>query len=97
MANKFNGFFNSVAAGALNPKGNLGDYQHAARLFTDNNHALAPKTKFLYHVFFDINPTAASIIPTINAQKINEMGMLVKSADLPVILHKLKLKRNIIV
>jgi len=83
MANKFNSLFDSIAGGALNPKGNLGDYAHAARLYTDNNHALAPKTRFLYHVFFDINPTAASIIPTINAQKINEMGMLVKSATLP--------------
>ena len=83
MANKFNGFFDSLAAGALSPKGNLGDFQHAARLYTDNNHALAPKTKFLYHVFFDINSTAASIIPSIDAKKINEIGMLVKSADLP--------------
>ena len=51
MANKFNGFLDSVAGSALNPKGNLADYQHASRLYTDNNHALAPKTKFLYHVF----------------------------------------------
>lgn len=94
MANKFNSFFDSVAAGALNPKGNLGDFQHAARLYTDNNHALAPKTKFLYHVFFDINPTAASIIPTINAQKINEMGMLVKSADLPQYTANIETKKK---
>lgn len=83
MANKFNGFLDNVAGSILNPKGNLGDFAHAARLYTDNNHALAPKTKFLYHVFLDINPVAASIIPSITAQKINEMGMLVKSADLP--------------
>ena len=86
MANRYNGFFDSLAGGALNPKGNLGDFQHAARLYTDNNHALAPKTKFLYHVFLDINSTAASIIPrlSVDGKKIiNEMGMLVKSADLP--------------
>jgi hypothetical protein len=86
MANKYNGFFNNLAGGALSPKGNLGDFAHAARLYTDNNHALAPKTKFLYHVFFDINGTAASLIPkmTVDGAKIiNEIGMLVKSADLP--------------
>lgn len=86
MANKYNGFFNNLAAGALSPKGNLGDFAHAARLYTDNNHALAPKTKFLYHVFFDINATAASIIPKLTsdgAKIINEIGMLVKAADLP--------------
>lgn len=93
MANKFNGFFDSLAGGALNPKGNLGDFQHAARLYTDSNHALAPKTKFLYHVFFDINPTAASIIPSLDAKKINEIGMLVKSADLPKFQSKVETKK----
>jgi hypothetical protein len=83
MANKFNGLLDSIANGALNPKGNLADFQHAARLFTDTNHALAPKTKFLFHVFFDVNATAAGINQNIDARKVNEMGMLVKSADLP--------------
>lgn len=83
MANKFNSFLDSVANGALNPKGNLADYQHAARLYTDSNHSLAPKTRFLYHVHFNINRVAQDIIPSIDAKTINEMGMLVKSADLP--------------
>jgi hypothetical protein len=83
MANKFNALLDSVANGTLNPKGNLADFQHAARLFTDSNHALAPKTKFLFHVFFDVNADAAGINQNIDARKVNEMGMLVKSADLP--------------
>jgi hypothetical protein len=83
MANKFGGFLDNVTKGVLNPKGNLGDFQHASRLYVDNNHALAPKTKFLYHVNFDINSTAISYINNLDAKKINEMGMLVKSADLP--------------
>jgi hypothetical protein len=96
MANKFNGFLDSVAGSALNPKGNLADYQHASRLYTDNNHALAPKTKFLYHVFFDINKTAAGIIPRMavdGAKIINEIGMLVKSADLPKFSAKVETKK----
>ena len=97
MANKFNGFLDSVANGALNPKGNLGDYAHAQRLYTDNNHALAPKTRFLYHVFLDINATAANIIPKLSVDGgkiINEMGMLVKSVDLPKFTADIETKKQ---
>lgn len=80
MANKLNGFLDNVLGGVLNPKGNLGDFQHAARLFTDDYFRLAPKTKFLYHVVFNINPN----VKTLGAgyDKI-ELNMLVKSAELP--------------
>lgn len=84
MANKFNGFFDSVVGGALSPKGNLGDYAHASRLFTDNSMRLAPKSKFLYHVNFNITPVARGIIPQLfEGAGNNEIGMLVKRADLP--------------
>jgi len=83
MANKFNGFLDSLVNAALNPKGNLGDFAHAARLYTDSNLALAPKTKFLYHVFLEIDPNAAGLIQSLDAKKVNEMGMLVKNAELP--------------
>ena len=42
----FDGYFdNFINFGG--PKGNLGDYQHAARLYVDNNMRLAPKFKHL--------------------------------------------------
>ena len=47
MANILNGFLNNVLQGALNPGGNLKDYQHASRLFVDDGFRLAPKTKFI--------------------------------------------------
>jgi hypothetical protein len=78
MANKLNGFLDNVVNGVLNPKGNLGDFQHAARLFTDDYFRLSPKTKFLYHVVFNINPK----VPNVNFDKL-ELNMLVKSAELP--------------
>ena len=31
----------------------LRDARHAHQLYTEHNFALAPKTKFLYHVVFD--------------------------------------------
>jgi hypothetical protein len=61
------------------------DFQHAARLFTDNAHALVPKHQFLYHVFFKINPRAitSSMWGQQDSIKKIEAGMLVKAVDLP--------------
>ena len=83
MASFLNGFLDNVVSGALNPKGNLADYQHAARLYVDDNHRLTPKVKFLYHVTFNINSSAAAVIPQLREKHMNELNMLVKSAQLP--------------
>lgn len=69
-------------SGVLNPKGNLGDFQHAARLFVDTDLRLAPKQKFLYHVSFNINTNALKSL-NFKFQHQNEVNMLVKTADLP--------------
>ena len=69
-------------SGALNPKGNLGDFQHAARLFVDSDLRLAPKQKFLYHVSFNINTNALKSL-NFKYQHQNEVNMLVKTAELP--------------
>ena len=50
MANFLSGFLDNLGSGLSRPKGNLGDFAHASRLFTDSRMRLAPKTKFLYHV-----------------------------------------------
>lgn len=81
MASIANKFFGPKSGGGTP---NLRDFQHAARLFTDGDLRLAPKTKYLYHVFFTINRTA---IGTVNSGYLgkhqNEINMLVKSAELP--------------
>ena len=79
MASFLNGFLDNVVSGALNPKGNLADYQHAARLYVDDNPRLTPKVKFLYHVTFNINSSAAAVIPQLREKHMNELNMLVKS------------------
>jgi len=71
-----------LVGGLLNPKGNLGDFRHAARLFTDDSFRLLPKSKFLFHVYFRINTNALKSL-NFRYQHQNEIGMLVKSADLP--------------
>ena len=79
----FLGFLDSLAEGALSPKGNLGDYAHASRLFVTENQKLAPHQKFLYHCFFQMDPAAASVLPDLKSRHELEIGMLVKSVDLP--------------
>ena len=57
------------------------DYQHASRLYLDDNYKLMPKQKFLFHVVFN---TDESLFQTAFAQNERyELNMLVKSCDLP--------------
>lgn len=84
---KLTKFLGSVANGIFGSQGDMRDYQHAARLFTDNFMRLSPKVEFLYHVFLDINPAA---IRTPNPfygfsspEARIETGMLVKNFNLP--------------
>jgi hypothetical protein len=57
------------------------DFDHAAKLFVDSGMRLAPKSKFLYHVFFDITSSAG--VSTRSTTEIIEAGMLVKDVGLP--------------
>jgi len=58
---------------------NIKDYRHANQLFVGDNFRLAPKQGFLYHVFFDLDPS----ISRISKENQIEAGMMVKSVDLP--------------
>lgn len=83
MANKLNGFLDNVGQGLTNPKGNLGDFRHAARLFIDDTFRLAPKQKFLFFVNFEINPQALDLYPQLKNRHLPEINMLCKTVDLP--------------
>jgi outer membrane murein-binding lipoprotein Lpp len=62
----------------------LRDYAHASKLFVGSNFRLLPKTGFLFHVFFDINPDVLRISPDpSNPNSEREIGLMVKSVDLP--------------
>ena len=67
----------------LNTGIQMKDYAHASRLYLDNVYALAPKAGWLYYVVFDIEPSAITDQTWANQQRVSEVGMLVKSADLP--------------
>jgi hypothetical protein len=57
----------------------LKDYAHASDTFVSNDYALIPKQTFLFHVYFNINQSAYAI----GNDKQTEIGLMVKSADLP--------------
>lgn len=82
MASKINGLLNQIGNSFLRPKGQMGDWQHAARTFVDDYFRLAPKAKFLYHVYFNINPGAV-MMPQLTQRHRTELGLLVRSVDLP--------------
>lgn len=53
------------------------DFTHASKTFRSNFYQNAPKFKFLFHVYFDINPQAYATASEIN------FSLLVKSVRLP--------------
>ena len=83
MANKFTAFLDNFFGGVTNPKGNLGDFQHAQRLYIDNAMRLAPKTKFLSFVNFNLTSNALRNLPKLDNAHLAELNMLVKSFDMP--------------
>lgn len=82
MADKFTRFLSGFGSGVLNPKGNLGDSRHASRVFVDGAMARAPKTKFLFHVYFDINWDALGNDQWRKRHE-HELSLLVKNSSLP--------------
>ena len=55
----------------------LRDYAHASKTFRANNQQNAPKFKFLFHVYFNINLTTAF------SDRMENFGLLVKTVKLP--------------
>ena len=82
MANKFTRFLTGVGEGLLNPKGQQANWRHATRLFIDDTMRLAPRSKFLFYVRFELNK-AAIRAPSFTNNHQEEIGLLVKTAELP--------------
>ena len=58
----------------------LRDFRHAAKTFVSDSYALAPKFKFLFHTYFNINPAVLDSTMTAN---FSNYGLLVKDIRLP--------------
>lgn len=74
----FNNQFNN-AAGAFFGSDYLRDYTHASKTFRTNGYQYAPKFKFLFHVYFDINQEAYGE----GLSTGDNFGLAVKSVKLP--------------
>jgi hypothetical protein len=76
-------FGNDVVTGFLGVN-TLKDFQHASKTFTSNGYELAPKLKFLYHVYFDLNKDSIpSLYSKYDEQSQIDLGLLVKQVSLP--------------
>lgn len=83
MAGFFQQFLKGVGDG-FTDSAYLRDYQHASKIYTPNAYANAPKFKWLFHVYFDINKQKiASLIESKIFPSTTNYGLLVKSIDLP--------------
>jgi len=62
----------------------LRDYQHASKVFRTNGYENAPRFKFLFHVYFNINTSEIPALANIyGAGEKSTVGILVKSVQLP--------------
>jgi hypothetical protein len=83
MSNAFTNFLTNVGSGLFGGSdASMKDYQHANRLYVQNNYARAPKVNFLYFVNFNINQ-GVIIDPVWEQKRKNDVGLLVKRVDLP--------------
>jgi hypothetical protein len=67
----------------LESETHLRDARHANQIYTQNNFAFTPKTKYMYHVRFDPNDEVGNSATSNVFRFQKELGVLVKSADLP--------------
>lgn len=62
----------------------LKTYSHASKTFLTNGYELAPRVKYLFHVYFTVNtqqvPALKNAFPN---QDVAQIGLMVKSAQLP--------------
>ena len=67
----------------LESETHLRDARHANQIYTQNNFAFSPKSKYMYHVRFDPNDEVGNSATSNVFRFQKEIGVLVKSADLP--------------
>jgi hypothetical protein len=62
----------------------LKDYAHASKTFRTNGYELAPRNKFLFHVYFNINTSQITPLQTVfGVGDQTAVGLLVKTIQLP--------------
>jgi len=65
------------------PGEGLRDYTHASKSFRSSNYNLAPRTKFLFYVYFNLNTNIPAVANLLSGGKSSTIGLMVKTAQLP--------------
>ena len=65
------------------PGAGVRDYTHASKTFRSSGYDLAPRTKFLFYVYFNLNTNIPAVANLVSGGKSSTIGLLVKSAQLP--------------
>ena len=65
------------------PGQGLRDYTHASKIFKSAGYDLAPRNKFLFYVYFNLNTNIPAVANLISGGKSNVIGLMVKTAQLP--------------
>lgn len=68
---------------AFPPSQGLRDYTHASKTFRSSNYNLAPRNKFLFYVYFNLNTNIPAVANLISGGKSSTIGLMVKTAQLP--------------
>jgi hypothetical protein len=62
----------------------LKDYSHASKTFRTNNYELNPRSKYLFHCYFNVNTAQIPALRNVfQNNDIASVGVMVKTADLP--------------
>ena len=59
------------------------DYTHAATIFRGAGYNLAPRNKFLFHVYFNLNTNIPAVANLVSGNNGSIIGLMVKTAQLP--------------
>lgn len=65
------------------PGEGLRDYTHASKTFKSGGYNLAPRNKFLFYVYFNLNTNIPAVANLISGGKSSTIGLTVKTAQLP--------------
>jgi hypothetical protein len=67
------------------PPQGLRDYTHASKTFgvSGGSYNLVPRTKFLFHVYFNLNRNIPAVANLVSDDKSSIIGLMVKTAQLP--------------
>jgi hypothetical protein len=59
------------------------DYRHAEKTFRAGGYDLAPRNKFLFYVYFNLNTNIPAVANLVSGGKSSTIGLTVKTAQLP--------------